>query len=227
MKQPSSNKPVRVNQRPLHLIWCEVRNDPPSFTGSREQKIKERIHCTRQLTIHNSTANGAHPLLLPRPVFFTWRCCWLAEGGDDPRTTGEMRWGRVRWGGLRWGDEDDMSAPLTDASIFCSDIFKHLTEVKCVTSISKWRRRCSKKIINIQNAIRCPLKRFQSSKLREVRWSWSENVRWDGLEMRWVNGFEVRWVRCGLGGLPPVVVTSFGGRVQPPRRDGVSGYDLT
>ena len=35
------------------------------------------------------------------------------------------------------------------------------------------------------------------------------NLKWKR-EMRWGNGFEVRWVRCGLGGLPPVVVTSFG-----------------
>ena len=31
-------------------------------------------------------------------------------------------------------------------------------------------------------------------------------LKWKG-EMRWGNGFEVR---CGLGGLPPVVVTPFG-----------------
>ena len=34
-------------------------------------------------------------------------------------------------------------------------------------------------------------------------------LKWKG-EMRWGNGFEVRWVRCGLGGLTPVVVTPFG-----------------
>ena len=32
-------------------------------------------------------------------------------------------------------------------------------------------------------------------------------LKWKG---RWGNGFEVRWVRCGLGGLLPVVMTPFG-----------------
>ena len=68
-----------------------------------------------------------------------------------------------------------------------------------LTGISKWRRCCSKGTMNNQNVIRRPLKRFQSSKLWEIRWSWSEKVR-----------CEVRWVRCGLGGFPPVVLTPFG-----------------
>ena len=28
--------------------------------------------------------------------YLTNSCCWLAKGGDDPRTTGEMR---MKWGG--------------------------------------------------------------------------------------------------------------------------------
>ena len=75
--------------------------------------------------------------------------------------------------------------------------------MRCVTGISQWRRCCRKGTINILNVIRCPEKRFQSSKLWEIQWSWSKKVGWDG-------GMGLRWDECGLEGLPPVVVTPFG-----------------
>ena len=93
-----------------------------------------------------------------------------------------------RWPAYHGWDEDDMSAPLTDASILLGHLqtFDWSKMRNSLTGISKWRRCCSKGTISIQNVIRCPLKRFQSSKLWEMRWSWSEKVRWDGgMGLRW------------------------------------------
>ena len=103
---------------------------------------------------------------------------------------------------------------------FWSDIFRHLTKVRCMTGISKWRRCCSKGTKNIKNIIRCPLKRLQPSKLWEIRWSWSEKVRWDG-------GMSLRWDEWGV-----VLEVSLrlwwrhlaDCRVQPPSRGGVVGW---
>ena len=123
---------------------------------------------------------------------------------------------RVRWGGVKgemrkWGWYECS----TYWRFKSGRIFKHMTEVKCVTGIRKWRRCCSKETINIQNVIRCPLKRFQSSKLWEIRWSWSEKVRRDGFEARWVKWgvVSVSWRSpsgCGDAIWPT------GGRVQVP-----------
>ena len=63
---------------------------------------------------------------------------------------------------FRWFDFD---FKIINISWFCPSL---------VTGISKWSRCCSKGTINIQNVIRCPLKRFQSRKLWKIRWSWSE-----------------------------------------------------
>ena len=122
--------------------------------------------------------------------------------------------GEVGW---RWDEEMRMIRVLHLLTLqFCSDIFKHLTEVKCVTGNNKWRRCCTKGTMNIKNVIRCPLKRFQSSKLWEIWWNWKG-------EMRKGNGFEVWWVRspsgCGDDIWPA------GGHVQPPCRGGI--VDIT
>ena len=58
-------------------------------------------------------------------------------GGDDPGP-------RMRWCGVK--GEMRMIWVLHLLTLqFCSDIFKHLTEVRCVTGISKWKRCCSKR----------------------------------------------------------------------------------
>ena len=125
-------------------------------------------------------------------------CCWIIIDGE--MTPGP----RVRWGGVK--GEMRMTWVLYLLTLqFCSDFFKHLTEVRCVTGINKWRGSCSKGTI----------KKTYS----DVHWSGfslanygkydeAEVKRWDGTG-EWVWG-EISKARCGLEGPPPVVVTLFG-----------------
>ena len=94
-------------------------------------------------------------------------CCWLAEGG---------RWPPDHGGDEGVKDEMRMIWVLHLLTLqFRSDIFRHLTEVRGVAGVSKWRRCCSKGTINL---IKCPLNRFQLSKPWEIRWSWSGKGEW-------------------------------------------------
>ena len=124
-----------------------------------------------------------------RPAFMTLMLL-ISREGDDHQTTGEMRWGEG------WDEEMRLIWVLHLLMLqFRSDIFKHLTEVRCVTDISKWRRCCSQGTLKIQNIIRCPLK-FETISVEQTIGNTikrSDKVRWD-----WWIGFEVRWVRWGV-----------------------------
>ena len=105
-----------------------------------------------------------------------------------------------RWPPDHGWDEDDMSTPLTDASILLGHLQTfHWSEMRDRQEVLQQRDNKHSK----RNQMSIETVSVEQTMGNTMK------LKWKG-GMGWGNGFEVRWVRCGLGGFPPVVVTPFG-----------------